>query len=200
MPRAILCSSCRHWVNLPDDHAGGSATCARCGASVPVPVEVPRGAVAGEEAIQVELAEHAGAGRVTRRKPRRRATCPDCGKDIPAQARWCPHCDAPLDEDRREEDEDDRDERRERRPRWKPCPHCGCARADQVTFTFWGSFYGPSLLSHVRCRKCGYAYNGRTGKSNFWPAFFFVLVPALLILAVVGGLILWIWHLASGAV
>lgn len=67
-----------------------------------------------------------------------------------------------------------------------------------MTWTIWGSFYGPALFSHVRCRDCGYAYNGRTGRSNFWPAFFFILVPAVGLVVVVGGLVLWIWYVIGG--
>jgi hypothetical protein len=180
---------------LPDDHTGGTATCVRCGTAAPVRP------AAEEEAIPVELAEGRGpeSAQVTRRPPGREPTCPDCGKEIPAQARFCPHCNARLEVRRRRHDEDD-DERPQKHRRWKPCPRCGCTRAEEVTFTFWGSFYGPALLSHVRCRDCGYAYNGRTGKSNFWPALLFVLVPALLIIAVIGGLILWVWYSAHGAV
>src|SRR5581483_10394388 len=59
-------------------------------------------------------------------------------------------------DDRDDEEEDDRDEG----PRFKPCPHCGSRRADRVKWTAWGSFYGPALFTHVRCRKCGTAYNG----------------------------------------
>jgi hypothetical protein len=95
-------------------------------------------------------------------------------------------------------DEDDEDDRRERRTRWKPCPKCGAQRSEKVTWTVWGSFYGPAMFSHVRCADCGYGYNGRTGKSNFWPAFFMVLIPALGLVAVIGGLALWIWYVASG--
>jgi len=204
MPRAILCPLCRQWITLPDDHVGGHATCSGCGAAVPVPPAEPRGSSAKAEAIQVELVEDAGVPQrtepspVTRRPPQHAATCPDCGQHIPSQARSCPYCNARLDDDQRDRDDDDRDEPRERRPRWKPCPRCGYARAKQVTFTFWGSFYGPVMLSHVRCRDCGYGYNGKTGKSNFWPAFFFVLVPAVLIVAIVGGFVLWIWYMVTG--
>jgi hypothetical protein len=143
------------------------------------------------EAVQVELAEPAPAPRQRPRGER----CPDCGEELPRGARWCPACRACLEVDERD---DEWGESGRRAPRWKACPKCGRHRAKQVTFTFWGSFYGPALLSHVRCRDCGYTYNGRTGKSNFWPAFFFVMVPAVLLVAIIGGLAFWIWYLANG--
>jgi hypothetical protein len=81
----------------------------------------------------------------------------------------------------------------DRRPRrvmdYKPCPRCGSGGATRVTWTPWGSFYGPAMLTHVRCPKCGYAYNGRTGRSNLIAAIFFVLIPLILILAIIFGLL-----------
>jgi hypothetical protein len=55
-----------------------------------------------------------------------------------------------------------------------------------VAFTWWGSVYGPAMFCHVRCRDCGYAYNGRTGRSNLIPAVIFVTIPAVLILLILG--------------
>lgn len=52
-------------------------------------------------------------------------------------------------------------------PRIRPCPHCGIPdRVRPVAFTWWGGPIGPRLLSHVQCRRCGLAYNGRTGLPN----------------------------------
>jgi len=61
--------------------------------------------------------------------------------------------------------------------------------AERVTWTPWGSFYGPALFTHVRCRECGYGYNGRTGRSNLVPAIFMVAIPLVLIIAIVVGLL-----------
>jgi hypothetical protein len=46
------------------------------------------------------------------------------------------------------------------------CPRCGDARCSPVTFTWWGGFFGPRFLNHVRCFGCGYEYNGKTGRPN----------------------------------
>jgi hypothetical protein len=78
---------------------------------------------------------------------------------------------------------------------YKPCPRCGARKSERVVFTFWGSFYGPALFTHVRCPRCSYAYNGRTGRSNLIPAIIFVTVPLVLILAIFGGLGFLIWRL-----
>lgn len=122
-------------------------------------------------------------------------------------------CDEAIEEDeprpvrrgrrRDEEDEDERDDRRDRRDRderddrrggkrlaYKPCPRCGCTDATKIVWTFWGSFYGPAMFNHVRCRDCGYAYNGRSGRSNLIPAIIFVTIPAVLIAGIIGFLIL----------
>jgi hypothetical protein len=54
----------------------------------------------------------------------------------------------------------------------------------------WGSFYGPALVSHVRCRECGYAYNGRTGGSNTLAAVLFVSIPLVLIVGIIIGVVI----------
>ena len=46
------------------------------------------------------------------------------------------------------------------------CPECQSSNAKPVSFTWWGGLLGPKLLSHVKCGRCGAAYNGKTGKSN----------------------------------
>jgi DNA-directed RNA polymerase subunit RPC12/RpoP len=80
---------------------------------------------------------------------------------------------------------------------YKPCPKCGARGAERVTWTPWGSFYGPYFFNHVRCPQCGYKYNGKTGRSNLVPAILFVLVPLIGILVVLGGLFVWILHVTG---
>jgi hypothetical protein len=114
--------------------------------------------------------------------------CPRCGEEISIKARKCKFCRAWLDEYEEEEAHSE----------YAPCPKCGARRSERVVFTFWGSFYGPALLSHVQCPKCYYKYNGKTGRSNLIPAIFFVLVPLILILAVIGGLVFLVISLGRG--
>ncbi|WP_309738153.1 hypothetical protein [Chamaesiphon sp. OTE_20_metabat_361] len=49
---------------------------------------------------------------------------------------------------------------------YRPCPKCASDRAKAIGFTWWGGIVGPKMLTHVKCTKCGTAYNGKTGKSN----------------------------------
>jgi ribosomal protein S27E len=77
---------------------------------------------------------------------------------------------------------------------WVPCPKCGATDPKRVKFTFWGSFYGPKLFSHVRCQECRTAYNGKTGGSNIVPAIGCVALPALLIFLIIGALIAFVWY------
>jgi hypothetical protein len=67
--------------------------------------------------------------------------------------------------------------------------------AERVVFTFWGSFYGPALLCHVRCPDCHTAYNGRSGRSNLLGILLFVSIPLLGILAVIAALALSVSYL-----
>jgi predicted RNA-binding Zn-ribbon protein involved in translation (DUF1610 family) len=160
--------------------AGKKIKCPRCGHIVTVPADEP---VVVEEVTPDE--EHITTEPPTRQaRPSAVATraCPECGERIPATARKCRHCKADLDDE--DEDEDDRPVRR--RSSYKPCPRCGESGATRVTWTPWGSFYGPALFTHVRCPGCGYAYNGRTGRSNLIPAIIFVLVPLMGILLILG--------------
>ena len=46
------------------------------------------------------------------------------------------------------------------RPR---CPKCGEARAQKLSFTFWGGALGPALFNAVRCMNCRTQFNGKTG-------------------------------------
>src|SRR5262245_49860248 len=132
--------------------------------------------------------------------------CPQCGKrlrvrpEYAGQSMLCPSCSATItvpsgrpaaDRETRHpaarrraprrrrdpEDEDDRDYD----SGYAPCPKCGGREARRVTFTFWGSFYGPALLTHVRCPECGTAYNGKTGRSNLPWVIGCVTAPLLMI-------------------
>lgn len=101
---------------------------------------------------------------------------------------------APKKTKRARRDADDEEEYEPRRSKYKPCPHCGEEEAKRVMWTPWGSFYGPALLTHVRCSDCGYAYNGKSGRSNLIPAIFFVTIPLLFILGILGALGWYIHH------
>ena len=45
-----------------------------------------------------------------------------------------------------------------------PCPRCGSNNLEKVDYSWWGGFLGPRLVHQVRCRSCGKAYDGVTGK------------------------------------
>lgn len=49
---------------------------------------------------------------------------------------------------------------------YAPCPRCQRRDAHPVGFTWWGGAIGGKMLTHVKCQGCGYAYNGKTGRSN----------------------------------
>jgi hypothetical protein len=65
-----------------------------------------------------------------------------------------------------------------------PCPGCGNTWASKVGFTWWGGVLGPALFTHVKCARCGNAYNGKTGRSNKTAIVIYVAVGALIGLAV----------------
>jgi hypothetical protein len=53
-----------------------------------------------------------------------------------------------------------------RMPEYAPCPKRSASRAKRVSFSNWGGWVGPALLTHVRCQSCGATYNGKTGTRN----------------------------------
>jgi predicted Zn finger-like uncharacterized protein len=193
MALEISCPSCQAALRIREEHAGKRLKCPRCSAVISVPASLnsaqqaveqirpaprvaPPSAPAGDE---ITIAEEHPATAATRR-------CPHCGERIAASANRCRYCRAWLDE------KDDEEERRPRKRRaaFKPCPSCGATDAERVTWTPWGSFYGPALFTHVRCRECGYGYNGKTGRSNLVPAILMVSIPAVLILGILVGLLI----------
>ena len=56
------------------------------------------------------------------------------------------------------------------------CYNCGADAASKVTYTLWGGFIGPAMISHVRCGRCGTTYNGKSGKSNNTAILIYILV------------------------
>jgi transcription elongation factor Elf1 len=58
----------------------------------------------------------------------------------------------------------------------KPCPRCGNPKAEQVKFTWWGGVLGATMLSQVKCNKCGLEYNGKTGEYNRKAIFIYSMV------------------------
>lgn len=117
----------------------------------------------------------------------KRVKCPKCGKpvQVPAEEEELVELVA-VDEDEEPEEEEEEERPRGKPSKYKSCPQCGAKGARKVKWTWWGSFYGPAMFTHVRCPECGYAYNGRTGGSNLIPAILFVAVPLMGILALIG--------------
>lgn len=170
---SVTCWKCRASLQVREDFAGKQVKCGRCGSVN----DVPQKGAEAEEAVEAVVAEPEASAQQALGVATR--PCPECGEPVAVTARKCRHCKAWL-----EEDEDD-----DRGPSYVPCPRCGRRGAKRVVWTFWGSFYGPAIFNHVRCPRCGYAYNGRTGSSNLIPAIIFVAVPAVLLLAICGGLV-----------
>jgi DNA-directed RNA polymerase subunit M/transcription elongation factor TFIIS len=183
MTATMNCPGCQATLRLRDDMAGKKIKCPRCAQLIKVPT--PEGVTAeaaapGGEITAEVAAKSEGEPAATRR-------CPACGERIAVTARQCRYCQADVEEAERAEAP------AQRRSKYKPCPRCGEDGAKRVKFTFWGSYYGTALFTHVRCPGCGYKYNGRTGRSNIIPAVVFVTVPLLGILALIGWAV-WYVH------
>jgi predicted Zn finger-like uncharacterized protein len=186
MATTLSCPGCQTPLRLREDLAGKKIKCPRCGQVITVPAEeIVMLEAVDDEKITSEPPTLKTSSKKTATRP-----CPECGEAIAWTARTCRYCHARLDEEDDEEEED----RVVKRSKYKPCPRCGEVGAKRVVWTPWGSFYGPALLSHVRCPECGYAYNGKSGRSNLIPAIIFVSIPLLGILAILVGLVWYIHH------
>jgi predicted Zn finger-like uncharacterized protein len=182
MPVTLTCPECSSTLRVRDDLAGKKVKCPRCGHHLLVPVraeEVTEVLNAPDEAIT----EVQPSGPAPRKAPRRPRDEEEDEDDRRVRSKPKPKA-KPKARRRRDEDEDEDEE--DRRVKYKPCPSCGARGPRRVTWTAWGSFYGPAMLSHVKCQDCGHEYNGRTGRSNILGIIVFVAVPLLGILAVLG--------------
>ena len=179
MPLIITCPGCNSPLRIREEYAGRKLKCPRCSGIV----EVPSGEAAPETVEPLPVVEEHIEEVLPVPLPVKRAepvTAIEEGAPTPRHRGHGRH--------------DDMDESDDERPRrrgvdYRPCPRCGSGGATRVTWTPWGSFYGPALFTHVRCPRCDYAYNGRTGGSNTVAAVFFVLIPLLLILGILFGLL-----------
>jgi len=181
MKLQIICPACKKEFRFTDRNGSETVTCPHCGDQISKDL----GTVVDEKgALATRVKSSPAADLQTQ-------PCPHCGKPIPFQARKCKYCRAWL-------NEEDQPEPVELDSEYMPCPRCGARGAERVIFTFWGSFYGPALFSHVQCPQCYYKYNGKTGKSNRIPATLFVLVPLILILAIIGGVVFLAVSLSRG--
>lgn len=183
MKLEVVCPACKKEFRFSDRSGLETVPCPHCGDQVPKNL----GTIVVDEAAQ---ATEAQSRRAVAEQTRR---CPECGKPIPIKARKCKYCRAWINE------EEDEEEAEAVYSEYVPCPRCSAHGAERVVFTFWGSFYGPALFTHVQCPKCHYKYNGKTGRSNLIPAIIFVLIPLLLILAVIGGVVFLAISLGRGA-
>lgn len=68
---------------------------------------------------------------------------------------------------------------------YAPCPKCRSSGAEPMKFTWWGGVIGPRILTHVKCRGCGHAYNGKTGRENTTGIVIYSAVVAILVFGLV---------------
>ena len=65
-------------------------------------------------------------------------------------------------------------------PQGTQCPRCQGNQVSKPTFTWWGGFLGPKIIDHVKCMRCGFAFNPSTGAP---------ITGAIVVYSVVVGLI-----------
>lgn len=61
--------------------------------------------------------------------------------------------------------------------------------ATPISWTLWGGFIGPKMLTHVRCQQCGNKYNGKTGKSNMTAIVLYNVIIGGITFLIIGGVV-----------
>jgi DNA-directed RNA polymerase subunit M/transcription elongation factor TFIIS len=171
MAITISCPECDAQLRVRADFVGKSIKCPQCSKVVRVEEPLEEAPLLDDDPPQLKPA-----------RPRRAAPRDEDEDDDRPRRRK--RVDDEGDDD--DEGEGEGDEGQEKRPKKKrgkyvPCPSCGGRDASRVIWTFWGSFYGPAMFTHVRCPDCGTKYNGRNGRSNLIPAVIFVMIPLMFI-------------------
>jgi phage FluMu protein Com len=177
MTDTIPCPGCNATLRLRPELAGKTVKCPRCShlIEIPAPQNVGTQTAPDEEITEVEPLMEEGENVPVRKHP-----CPECGRKIAVTATRCPFCQSKV------EPGEVLEEVEGRRSRYVPCPNCDAPNPKKIKMTWWGSFYGAALFHVVRCRECGYSYNGRSGGSLVIPMVFFTVIPAIGIAAVLG--------------
>ncbi len=164
MPILLRCPGCQKPLKVKEELAGKKVKCPSCG----IPVRVP--------APSVEF------------KTEPRVVEEEIAAPVPPRAKAEQVRSSKVERETKEEPI------AKGSSQWVPCPKCGASDPKRVKFTFWGSFYGPKLFSHVRCQECRTTYNGKTGGSNLIPAIGCILVPAFLILLIIAACVAFVWY------
>jgi hypothetical protein len=205
----FACPHCKRVISAGDEHAGKQAPCPGCKQPVTVPngerapqvsgpaergiTKQPRAGSNLSRAKSVPTATPSGGARPRPSAESKRSRRDEDDEVVDVEV--IEDDDEVVDVEVIEEEEEEvRPRRRRKRSRTGPyatCPECG-ERGDarRVSYTLWGGFVGPWLLTHVRCNNCGAAYNGKTGNSNTTAIVLWVVIPlGIGIVGVVLGLI-----------
>jgi hypothetical protein len=175
MSISLKCHGCKSTLRVRDELAGKKVKCPRCHSVLVVPE--------GEEVAVGAQARQAPARARTGKTGRIQAAQPAAKRKQGIRTSPTPDHDDAIAPSRRGKKGGKGDRK------YQPCPKCGAEDPKKVKWTAWGSFYGPAMFSHVACQECGYAYNGKTGRSNLIAAIVFVTVPLIGILGIIGAII-----------
>jgi hypothetical protein len=68
---------------------------------------------------------------------------------------------------------------------YKPCPRCGSTDILKVEYSWWGGLLGPALVHEVRCKKCGMAYDGSSGRNIAQPIKIYFAIGLIIVVIII---------------
>jgi hypothetical protein len=174
------CPECQKGFAVADEHAGKRTKCPGCQRLLSIPAAAPQRSEAvapRPRRVAADMDEDlpprpkpkpapARSEAVRTSKPRRPEPEEDDIPEVEA-VEEVEEVEEVEDEEEIEEERPRRKKKKRRRGPFADCPNCGCrGDATRIWWTMWGGMVGPLIINHVRCNRCGTAYNGNHGDSN----------------------------------
>lgn len=71
-------------------------------------------------------------------------------------------------------------------PQGPQCPRCHGPDVHKPSWTWWGGFLGPKIITHWQCRSCNFGFNPTTGQSTSGSIVIYFVVTFVVCIALAG--------------
>jgi len=69
------------------------------------------------------------------------------------------------------------------------CPRCQNTYCSTPGFTWWGGFLGPKIIPHLKCSRCQFSFNPKTGQPITGAIVIYSVVVGVIVLVIFGVLL-----------